>query len=104
MIVGDTGTKTSFALVARGLATQLIDLVNDLSQMQTTYDARGYASGGSDPITDSDILSAKITATQLSQFLADVWLASRIVNLMNGGTISGTIQGFQICDALRTDM
>jgi hypothetical protein len=104
MIIGDSSTKTQFADQARSAATSFIQSLERLIDLQTTYIARGYVTGGADAIIDADIVNSKITAAQLNNLLNSAWLVSRISTLMNQGTVSGTIDGNSIIDVIRADM
>jgi hypothetical protein len=104
MIIGDIATKVNFATAVRSAATQLAVLLENIKELQEAYVSRGYGAGAADEIIDADILGAKITATDLTQFLAPAWLTSRIAALMNEQVVSGTIAGNSIIDKLRADM
>jgi hypothetical protein len=104
MIIGDAVTKTAFANMARSVATQLAVVIEDIKELQEAYVSRGYATGGADAIIDADIVDAKITASDLTSFLAPAWLGSRLIALMSEQVVSGTIAGNSIVDKIRTDM
>jgi len=105
MIVGDVSTKGSFANALRAKATELRAILDDMVQLRTVYAARGYASGGTDPITDADVSGSKLTASDITHLLADAWLVARLDVLMNNQTpTSGTINGYAYLDAVRSDM
>ena len=104
MIIGDALTKTAFASAARAAATSLKQDIERLLDLQETYIARGYVSGGTDPITDADISNSKITASQLNSLLNTAWLVTKINLLMTEQVVAGTIQGNNIIDAIRSDL
>lgn len=104
MIVGDIETKVTFAGATRGAAASLMQALERLRDLQDTYVARGYQPGGTDAIVDSDIAAAKITASQLSQFIDSAWLVTKLLQIMNEQTVTGTIQGNQIVDRIRSDI
>jgi hypothetical protein len=104
MITGDAASKAYFAGQARLAATNFVNALDNLSQLQATYAARGYGASGTDPIADTDVAGAKITALQLTQLLESAWLVSRLLNLMGQQTVSGTIDGNGILGKIRSDM
>lgn len=104
MIIGDIETKVAYAGATRGAAASLIQSLERLKDLQDTYVARGYQPGGADAIVDSDIVSAKITASQLSQFIDSAWLVTKLLQVMAEQTVTGTIQGNQIVDRIRSDI
>lgn len=75
-----------------------------LKDLQDTYVARGYQPSGTDEIVDLDIAAAKITASQLSQFVDSAWLVSKLLQVMDEQTVTGTIQGYDIANRIRSDI
>lgn len=104
MILNDVETKTAFVNTVRGEVTSFLNALENLCELQATYFARTYNTGGADEIIDADITASKITASQLNNLFESAWLLDRIELLMNEQTVSGTIQGNNIMDRIRSDM
>lgn len=63
-------SKQAFANQCQQLATELGQISAKLPGLEKCYFARGYNSGGSNPIaTDPDLTTQGITAGQLSDFI-----------------------------------
>lgn len=57
--------KVDFALKMEDAATELADAIERVEMLRASYIQSGYNSGGSDPITDDDLIGHDVTATKL---------------------------------------
>jgi len=93
--------KVFFTQQVIGAATDLAILRKKLSVLQDAYQTRGYNPGGANAITDDDVSSFEITASQLSDFLIEFGVRFNL--LMTAGAPLASIYGDAYLNALRTD-
>ena len=61
--------KTNYVNKMLARTKDLANVKTALHEIYNTYFDRGYNSGGSDPIQDSDIVSANVTATDVANMI-----------------------------------
>lgn len=60
--------KVDFTLKVKANAKTIISAALEAQELGDIWDDRGYASGGSDPITSGDLTGIEATPTQLASF------------------------------------
>jgi len=100
--MADQAQKLQYAQHVQNLANDLAEFDNAYTDTFNIQVARGWDPGGADPILDSDIAGANITAAELNSFLST--LRTRFVQLMSGQTVVGVVNGRSVTNAIRSDM
>lgn len=78
-------TKLTWAGQAQTDATALAQVADKLANLETVYFDRGYDSGGSNPITNDDVISLNITAADLGSLIT---LIQQLNNFLGNLTVS----------------
>jgi hypothetical protein len=100
--MADSAQKKAFAQNIQNMANELAALQDRWTGAYNVQVARGWDPGGLDPIIDSDIEGASITAAQLNSFLSTLRL--RFTQLMSGQAVVGVVAGRSVTDAIRSDL
>jgi hypothetical protein len=81
----DMATKLTWAGQAQTGATDLAQVADKLADLETVYFDRGYDSGGSNPITNDDVSSLGITATDLANLIT---LIQQLNNFLGNSAVT----------------
>ena len=71
--------KVDFSLKVVSLGSTLADLLDSIESLAGIYTSSGYASGGSDPITDTDLTGHNVKVVHIAQFAG---MALNLLKLM----------------------
>lgn len=77
--------KFQYAQQVQAICTDLAQAIDAAADAYSVYFDRGYNSGGSDPIGDSDVVGLEITAAQLGSFIT---LAEQLNNFANNSAVT----------------
>ncbi len=92
--------KQRFVRAMQATATLLARVKKEFEDQFETYQARGYGSGGADPITDADIVDTQVTAAEV----AEGWtLAENLPKFIDNNTPFASDYDLTIAK-LRTDI
>jgi len=78
-------TKLTWAGQAQAKATTLAQVADELADLETVYFDRGYDGGGSNPITNDDVVSLNITTANLA---ALVTLIQQFNNFLGNSAVT----------------
>jgi hypothetical protein len=81
----DMATKLTWAGQAQTDATTLAQVADRLANLETVYFDRGYDSGGSNPITNDDVVSLSITAADLAALIT---LTQQLSNFLGNSAVT----------------
>ncbi len=92
--------KIKFANQTQAFCTSLATLFKNAKDLDGVYFSEGFDGGGSDPITDADLVSLGITAAEVS---ATDTMLQQITNFQNNiAVVTGDYK--VTVNAMRTDM
>lgn len=77
--------KNDFANRLRSASSRLMQDAEDLAVLYASYFDRGYNSGGSNPITDPDVIGAETTAADIA---AGITASEQLANYLNAGAVT----------------
>lgn len=77
-------SKEDFAQQMRTKAGQFAQVAADFVELHAAYFDRGYNVGGSDPITDEDVIGQEITANDL---VTGITAAAQLGNYMSAAAV-----------------
>jgi hypothetical protein len=93
-------SKITFTQQAQDTVTNIGKAMQVAEDLSKTYFDRGYNSGGSNPIIDSDVNQLGITAANVASFIT---LAQQLINLF--GNVSVTQGDYKATlNKMRTDL
>jgi hypothetical protein len=78
-------TKITWAGQAQTDATTLAQVADRLANLETVYFDRGYDSGGSNPITNDDVVSLNVTAADLAALIT---LIQQLNNFLGNSAVT----------------
>jgi 23S rRNA maturation mini-RNase III len=81
----DMATKLTWAGQAQAQATTLAQIGDQLANLETVYFDRGYDGGGSNPITNDDVVSLNITAADLAALIT---LIQQLNNFLGNSAVT----------------
>jgi hypothetical protein len=91
--------KEKFASKMTGVATQFINLRQEIKDLGEAYIDRGYNAEGGNPIIDEDVVSLEVTAAQIGAWT--YWAA--LLDLFMSGQATSVHDGDATLNAIRND-
>ena len=100
--MAEQAQKLAFTQKVQNLANMTVYLQDKLAEAYDVQVSRGWDPGGADPIVNTDIEAAAITAAELNSYLST--FRTRFQQLMSGQTVVGVVNGRSVSNTIRSDI